>query len=189
MPDSVSGRPQGLAVTFSAVLQVEEPEKIAALVIARAESLGGWFSSRSQASLELRIPTRNADGFFESLASLGVLLDRHLSTQSLDGERDDLLHRLKARKATLQDYFAMLKESGDSTVFTIQSEVIELQADIERTEALILKSEDRMAYARATLNFRFQDRGAPLATGNSRFPWLNELGLPNLRERFRYESK
>ncbi len=189
IPNPVSSRPGGLAVTFSAVLQVEEPEKAAGRVVACAESLGGWFTSRSKTELQLRIPTQKADEFFASLPKLGVLLDRNLSTLSLAGEREELLHRLKARKATLNDYFAMLKESGDSTVFTIQSEIVNLQEEIEQTTGQVEKLQDRMAYAQATVDFRFQERGAPLATGISRFPWLNRLGLPNMRERFRYDSK
>lgn len=185
-PDTSLGRPPGMAVDFSAVLQVEEPEKIADLVVARAESLGGWFSSRGKTALQLRIPVAAADSFLSGLASLGVLLDRSLTSTSLEASLDEANSRLKARKATLRDYYAMLKESGDSTVFTIQREIAELQAEIERTQGTVLNLKDRMAYARATIHFRFQERGAPLATGKSRFRWLNRLGLPEMLGRFRH---
>jgi hypothetical protein len=186
--DSAAGRPHGMAVDFSAVLQVEEADKVSSQVIARAESLGGWFSQRGKTTVRLRIPAESADGFIRSLGEYGVLLDRNLSTQSLEGERDELLSRLKARKATLADYYAMLKESSDSTVFTIQSEIVNLQTEIENTQGRILKLEDRMAYAHLTLDFRFRERDAPLVTGVSRFRWLNRLGLPSLMERFRHGS-
>src|SRR5690606_21254595 len=168
------------------VLQVEEADKVSSRIIARAESLGGWFSQRGKTTVRLRIPTAAADGFIRSLSGHGTLLDRNLSTQSLQGERDELLSRLKARKATLTDYYALLKESGDSTVFTIQREIVNLQTEIEKTQGRILKLEDRMAYAHLALDFRFRERDAPLVTGVSRFPWLNRLGLPSLMERFRH---
>lgn len=183
--DTAAGRPQGMAVDFSAVLQIEEPEKIAGVVVARAESLGGWFTSRSKTALQLRIPVAAADSFLQGLASLGVLLDRSLTSTSLEASLDETLSRLKARKATLRDYYAMLKESSDSTVFTIQREIAEMQAEIEKTQGMVQNLEDRMAYARATIHFRFQERGAPLATGKSRFQWLNGLGLPEMLGRFR----
>ena len=186
--DSTGGPPVGLAITFSAVLQVEEQEKAAAMAIARAESLGGWFSRRAKTTVELRIPSARADSFIRGLGDLGILIDRNLSTHNLVGERDELASRLRARKATLKDYYAMLKVSGDSTVFTIQNEIVGLQAEIEGTTGQINKLEDRMAFARLAVHFRFQERGAPIATGKSRFKWLNRLDLPNLMRRFEYGS-
>src|SRR5690606_28950012 len=106
--DTATARPPGMALDFSAVLQVEEADKVSSRIIARAESLGGWFSQRGKTTVRLRIPTAAADGFIRSLSGHGTLLDRNLSTQSLEGERDELLSRLKARKATLTDYYALL---------------------------------------------------------------------------------
>ena len=121
-------------------------------------------------------------------APLSAVVDRSLATENLEGERVELLSRLKARKAMLQDYYAMLKESSDSTVFTIQSEIVALQTEIEQTAASIHKLEDSMANAKVTVNFRFQERLAPITTGASRFRWLNRLDIPSLRERFDYET-
>lgn len=183
-----AARQPGTAITFSAVLQVEEAEKVADQLVLRTESLGGWFSRRTKSTLELRLPTSLADTFISGLTGTGVLLDRNLTTENLEGERAELQSRLKARKAMLQDYYAMLKESGDSTVFTIQSEIVTLQTEIEQTAASILKLEDSMAYAKVTLNFRFQERMAPITTGASRFRWLNYLNILSLRDRFDYET-
>jgi hypothetical protein len=187
--DSVSGRPPGMAVTFSAVLQVEEPDKAADALVDKAEGLGGWFLRRTKGLVELRIPSALADSFIQGLDSLGILLDRGLHTENLEGEREELESRLKARKAVLSDYYAMLKESSDSTIFTIQNEIINLQGEIDRTTGRIQKIEDRMAMAQITVSFTFQQRGAPLTTGQSRFPWLNRLELPALMERFDYEYR
>lgn len=184
-PDSTS-RPRGTAINFSCVLQVEESEKAALAVISRAEYLGGWFTRRAKSSLELRVPAAHADTFIAGLSNLGLLLDRNLSTQSLEAERDDLASRLKARRNTLQDFYAMLVQSTDSTIFTIQSEIVGLQSEIEETMGQIRKLEDRMAFAELTVNFRFQERGAPLTTGQSRFLWLNRLDLPTMMGRFDY---
>jgi hypothetical protein len=184
-PDS-AGRPPGVAIVFSCVLQVEESELAAKTLIARAESVGGWFTRRSKAEVQLRIPAAQADSFIAGLAAIGVPMDRNLSTESLEGQRGELSSRLKARRAMLQDYYAMLKESGDSTVFTIQSEIVDLQTEIERTVGEIGKLEERMAYANLTVAFRFFERGAPLTTGQSRFRWLNQLDLPTLMGRYEY---
>lgn len=180
-------RRTAVSTTFSCVLQVEESEKAAKQIIARAESLGGWFTRRAKVSLELRVPSAHADTFINLLGEIGVPMDRNLNTQSLEGERDELTSRLKARRAMLQDYYAMLKESSDSTIFTIQTQIVELQSEIEQTMGQIQKLEDRMAFAELTVHFRFQERGAPLMTGQSRFKWLNRLDLPTLMGRFDYE--
>jgi hypothetical protein len=184
-PDS-AGRPPGVAIVFSCVLQVEESELAAKTLIARAESLGGWFTRRAKAEVKLRIPAARADTFIAGLAAIGVPLDRNLSTESLEGRRGELSSRLKARRAMLQDYYAMLKASSDSTVFTIQSEIVDLQTEIEQTAGEIGKLEERMAFADVTIRFRFFERGAPLTTGQSRFLWLNRLELPTLMKRYEY---
>lgn len=182
--DTGARKLEGVAITFTCVLQVEESEKAAQRIIARAESLGGWFTRRAKSNLGLRVPSALADTFIGRLADIGVPMDRNLNTQSLDGERDELASRLKARRAMLQDYYAMLKESSDSTIFTIQSEIVNLQSEIEQTAGQIQKLEDRMAFAEITVHFRFLERGAPLTTGKSRFKWLNRLDLPTLMGRF-----
>lgn len=184
--DTAAGPMHGVAIVFSCVLQVEESDKAAAQVIARAESLGGWFTRRAKTTLELRIPSAQADSFIGRLSSLGIPMDRTLSTQSVEAELNELVSRLKARRGMLQDFYAMLKESSDSTLFTIQSEIVGLQTEIEQTTGQIQKLEDRMAFAEVTVHFRFQERGAPLTTGKSRFGWLNRLDLPTLMEGFDY---
>lgn len=184
--DSASVPQVGMAVDFSAVLQVEDAAAASGRLVAQAESLGGWFTRRSKASLELRLPTGRAEAFLAGLEGYGILLDRTLGTRNLEGERAELRSRLKARKDMLQDYYAMLKESGDSTVFTIQNEIVSLQTEIERTAADILELEESMAYAKVALHFRFQERTAPMTTGSSRFRWLNSLDIPSLRGRFDY---
>src|SRR5262245_32899410 len=104
----------GLEIYFSAVLQVEEPEKTAEALAARAEAAGGYFSRRSPEYIELRVPAAKTDAFIDSLPGLGLVLDRNLQTRSVESEWTDLVSRLKAKKATLQDYYAILKESSDS---------------------------------------------------------------------------
>jgi hypothetical protein len=184
-PDS-AGRPPGVAIVFSCVLQVEESGLAAKTLIARAESLGGWFTRRAKDEVQLRIPAPRADSFIAGLAAIGVPMDRNLSTESLESRRGELSSRLKARRAMLQDYYAMLKASSDSTVFTIQTEIVDLQTEIERTAGEIGKLEERMAFAEVTVRFRFFERGAPLTTGQSRFLWLNRLDLPTLMRRYDY---
>jgi uncharacterized protein DUF4349 len=184
--DTTVGPLHGVAIVFSCVLQVEESEKAAVQVIARAESLGGWFTRRAKTTLELRIPSAQADSFINGLASLGIPMDRTLSTQSVEGELNELASRLKARRGMLQDFYAMLKESSDSTLFTIQNEIVSLQTEIEQTTGQIRKLQDRMDFAEVTVHFRFQERGAPLTTGKSRFGWLNRLDLPTMMEGFDY---
>lgn len=184
--DSTVAPLHGVAMVFSCVLQVEESDKAAAQVIARAESLGGWFTRRAKTTLELRIPSAQADSFISRLAVFGVPMDRNLSTQSVEGELNELNSRLKARRGMLQDFYAMLKESSDSTIFTIQNEIVGLQTEIEQTTGRIRKLEDRMDFAEVTVHFRFQERGAPLTTGKSRFGWLNRLDLPTMMEGFDY---
>jgi Domain of unknown function (DUF4349) len=187
--DSAAARPGGLELTFSAVMQVEEPAKASDRMVARTEAMGGFFFRRSQEGLELRLPMVKADAWIDSLAGDGLVVDRNLQTRSLDGEWVEQTSRLKAKQASLNDYYAMLKVSGDSTIFIIQNAITQLQGEIEQTTQEIQKLEDRMRFARISVSFRFPDRTAPLASGVSRFDWLNGLDLRNLLERFDYAQE
>jgi hypothetical protein len=185
-PAPDSGRPPGLATTFYAVIKVDEPEKAARVLIGRTQALGGWFARRTQEQLDLRLPERKVDAFLDSLPALGLVVEKSLETQSLEAQRAELEARLKAKRATLDDYYAMLKVSGDTTVFTLQSAIASLQMDIEQTMQQVIKLEDLQKFARITVSFRFQDRRPPLSGGASRFLWLNRLGIQNLMQRFEY---
>ncbi len=187
--DSLVIKDQGLSVNYSCVLQVEETDKTLMLLIAKAESVGGWFTNRSKTSVQLKIPNPFSDSLMAYITTLGVPLDRNLNTTQLEPQRKELLSRLKARRATLDDYFAMLKESSDSTVFTIESEIVRLQSEIDQTTGQIQKLEDRLAFAEMTIHFRFQERTAPVATGQSRFKWLNRLELPVFLGGFDYVQR
>jgi hypothetical protein len=187
--DSLATQEQKLSVSYSCVLQVEETDKTLLALIAKAESLGGWFTHRSKTSLQLKVPIEFSDSLVTFIATLGVPLDRQLNTSPLESQRKELLSRLKARRATLDDYFAMLKESSDTTVFTIENEIVRLQSEIDQTTGQIQKLEDRMAFAEMTVHFRFQERAAPAATGRSRFKWLNRLELPIFLGGFDYVQR
>ncbi len=187
--DSTLGRPGGLELTFTAVLQVEEPARASEKLIQRTESMGGYFSNRTQESVEFRLPIAKADAWIDSLATVGLVMDRNLQTESLEGTWLELISRLKAKRASLNDYYAMLKVSGDSTIFLIQNSITQLQQEMEETSHTILKLQDRMQYAHLAVSFRFPDRTAPLATGQSRFLWLNRLDLHTLLDHFHYAKE
>jgi hypothetical protein len=168
------------------VVQVEEPARAAENLIRRTESMGGYFSNRTQESLELRLPMAKADTWIDSLSSIGLVVERNLQTESLEGVWLELISRLKAKRSSLNDYYAILKVSGDSTIFLIQNSITQLQREMEETSQTILKLQDRMQFAHLTVHFRFPNRTAPLATGESRFLWLNRLDLHTLLEHFKY---
>jgi hypothetical protein len=187
--DSTLGRPGGLELNFSAVMQVEEPTKVANLLIARTESMGGFFSNRNQDFIEFRLPMKMADAWIDSLAFAGLVIDRNLQTESLENQWVEQSSRLKAKQASLNDYYAMLKVSGDSTVFIIQNAISQLQTEIEQTQREVFKLENRMNFARLSVSFRFPDRTPPLASGKSDFEWLNRLNLQDLLQRFKYADE
>lgn len=187
--DSGLNRPAGLELNFTAVVQVEEPAKAAENLIRRTESMGGYFSNRTQESLEFRLPMAKADAWIDSLSGIGLVVERNLQTESLEGVWLELISRLKAKRASLNDYYAMLKVSGDSTIFLIQNSITQLQREMEETSHTILKLQDRMQFAHLTINFRFPNRAAPLATGVSRFPWLNRLDLHGLLKHYQYAGE
>jgi len=103
-PDTAM-RPPGLALAFTAVIQVDEPGKASQLLVDRAEAMGGYFSRRTQEYLDLRIPARKFDAFVDSLPVLGLIMEKNLETQNLDPQRTELEARIKAKRATLEEHY------------------------------------------------------------------------------------
>jgi hypothetical protein len=187
----VAGKPAdstvaGLAFSYRAVLKVDDAEVALKSLVASAESLGGYFANQSRERLDLRIPSAQAAGFWKGLPGHGLLAEQYLESENLTTYLAELEGRISAKRKTLDQYFALLQTASDTTLFQIEATLSGLQREIDAAKGEQNMAEDRTAFARVDISFAFHDRTAPLPTGNTRFPWLNALGLQTLLERFGY---
>jgi len=112
--------------------------------------------------------------------SLGVVVDRSFNREDRSLELADLRSRVTARRQMLAQYMDLLRTAEQDGVLTVEREIVSLVSEIESYEGRIRVLEDRIAFARVTVDFRFQDRTAPVDDGSSSFAWLNTVNLSDL---------
>ncbi len=184
-PDRDSGE-AGLAFAYRGVLKVDDAEAALKSLIAAADTAGGYFANKSRERMDLRIPAAKAQGFWERISKYGMVAEQNLETENLASYISELSGRIAAKRKVLEQYFALLQTASDTTLFEIEGTISGLQQEIDAATGEKNLAEDRVEFARMSIDFTFHDRTAPLPTGDTRFPWLNSLGLQNLLHRFGY---
>ncbi len=169
-------------------LSVSDPDKAADDLIAKAQSVDGYFTFFSDQSVTVRIPSARGPEFLAYCETLGVVLEKRMETTGFDEELNQKRTSLKAKKEILERYLAVLKNAKKKTIVTVERAVQDVVSDIETLKGSIVFMEHELAFARVTLQFRFKDRSAPAYSGKSSFPWLNTLNLATMTEDFNHDK-
>lgn len=173
-------------ISASLVLKVRVPDETAELLIQKAESLNGYFTTRSNSSVVLKVPATEAKGFMEYAATLGVVAERNYQTQDVGQQLREARSRLAAREEVMRKYLDVMGEAGTAGVLRVEQEVTRLVGEIEQLKGSLRLMEHRLELAEIQVSFQFRDRSAPVRDGRSSFPWLNTMNLVDLVEDFRY---
>lgn len=169
-------------------LSVSDPSGTGDTLIAKAESLDGYFTYLSDQSVTVRVPASKSAEFIAFSETLGTVLERRLETTGFDEALNQKRTRLKTKQEILERYLAVLKSSKKKTIVSVERAVQEVVADIESLKGSIAFMEHELAFARVTVQFQFKDRNAPVYSGTSSFAWLNTLNLKTMIEDFNHEK-
>ena len=99
---SVAQAEEALHIYSYLTLKVQKKELVADQLVAEAEQLGGYYSSRSDYNLSLKIPVNKAEDYLEFATKQGLVAERSFDSQSLSQSIADLEARLKTREELLQ---------------------------------------------------------------------------------------
>lgn len=172
--------PIATAVSASLVLQVGQPLDAADALVAKAKAVGGWFQSRTQDYVSLRVPVGKIDEVLQFAAGLGKVADRSEQRRDLTAPLADARGRLASRKEVLVRYEEVLKAAGPESIVAVEQQIIQQISQIEYLEGQIRVLQDQSDYARFDVSFQFRDRTAPRRDGTSSFAWLNTLNVYDL---------
>ena len=175
-------------VAASLTLKVVHRDEAAQALIDAAERVGGYFSSYTASGVVLRIPVSTTEGYLEEATALGLVVQRDYSSTDLGGELLDLRARLKGRNDVLAQFFDMVPTAGAKSIVTVEREIVNLVADIERIQGRIRYLEHQAAMSRVDIAFEFRERSAPSRDGSSSFEWLNTLNVADVVQDFRYDG-
>lgn len=177
---------EALYITSYVTLKVEKKEQVADALVQKAEALNGYYSSRTDYALQLKIPVAKAQDYLDYVTEQGLVASRSFNSQSLSQELADLSARLKTREDLLQKYFKILEEAESEHVIAVENEVIRLIGEIEQLKGQLRRQKHLTTYADISIEFRFRDRRAPVADGSSSFAWINTLNITDVLSSFQY---
>ena len=177
---------EALYITSNVTLKVQKKEQVADSLVQRAEELNGYYASRTDYGLQLKIPVAESEAFLEFVTEQGLVASRSFNSRSLSQEIADLSARLKSREDLLQKYFSILEEAESEHVIAVENEVIRLISEIESLKGQLHKQKHLAKYADIYIEFRFRDRRAPAADGSSSFSWINSLNITDMLSAFQY---
>ncbi len=177
------------AVHASLVLAVEQREASADRLVAGAEALGGYFSSRTLDALTLRVPAGATEDLLALAEAEGLVTARDYTRRDLGAQLAEQQATLDSRREMLAQYFEVLAGAGADSVVTVEREITRLIAEIEQLEGALRAARNQAAYATVDIAFQFRDRAAPARDGSSSFAWLNTLNLADLLYDFQYGTR
>jgi hypothetical protein len=171
---------QRIAVRDALTIKVGDRDKAAEAVIAAAESVGGYFSMRSDTYMRLRIPSKKEAEVLAKVSQLGLVVQRSHAAEDLTATLEEQRTLLTSRRDVLQRYFAVLQTARPQAVTTVEHEMTSLIAEIEELEGALRMAMHQLQYAELEVSFEFRDRQAPARDGSSSFRWLNSMNLADL---------
>lgn len=175
-----------IAVTDNLTVKVSDPQKASDALVAAAESANGYFTSRTDSGVSLRIPTAHAKKIFAIAEAQGVVVERSHNTFDFTEALEEQSTLLASRRQVLERYFDVLKSAHADAVVSVEREMTSLIAEIEELEGAIRLEEHNLAYATLNVSYQFRDRRAPSSEGVSSFKWLNTVNLGDLLGDFQY---
>lgn len=176
------------AISSSMVLKVSDRNETADALIAAAEGLGGYFSSRSDDQVTLKVPTADAKSFIASTEKHGKVVDRSFSANDVGAHLRELRTLLKSRQQVFQRYFAVLSSASQNTIVQVEAQMTQLVQEIEGLKGQIRLIQHQLQFAEVVVRFEFRDRRAPSRDGSSSFQWLNTVNIADLFEEFAHAN-
>lgn len=174
--------------TMSVVLKVTDRVSAADSLTDTVEKLGGYFSSRTDDSVVLKVPSQSLKGILDALEPLGMVLERQQQTSDITFAYEQQKALLASREQILQRYFQVLNEASASAVVTVERQMTALIQQIEYLRGQLRMLNHRMAFAEVVVSFRFRDRQQPVRDGNSSFRWLNTMNMADLVGGFAHDE-
>lgn len=173
-----------IAQSDELVVKVADPVVAADALVATVEELGGYFASRADAAVTLKVPALQRKALLEKAKAMGVVVQEAHQARDLTQQLEEWRTLLASRRGVFARYEAVLKEASAEAVVTVEREMTALVQAIEQLEGQLRMAEHQLEYAQVVVRFEFRDRTPPTNDGKSSFVWLNGLNLADLLQEF-----
>lgn len=145
-----------------------------------ARDQGGFLATKRDREITVRVPRDRFEIALAAIDKLGDILHRDVAAQDVTDEFVDLEIRIKNARAMQTRLKALLEKAPVKEALEIEKELHRVTEELERLEGRLKLLRDRIAYS--TITVAFEPRGSAIQATRIRlpFPWLSQLGLPNL---------
>lgn len=169
-----------IVYTARITMAVYQVEQGLATVEKIARDQGGFLALKRDREITIRVPRQKFDVTLAAIDKLGDVLHRDVSAQDVTDEFVDLEIRIKNARAMQTRLKALLEKAPVKEALEIEKELHRVTEELERLEGRLKLLRDKIAYS--TITVAFEPRGSAIQATRIRlpFPWLQQLGLPNL---------
>lgn len=155
--ERAENRPAPLLIYTAGLRMMVDGEDIPATidrVIEEAVRLGGYLASRSDTSVQVRVPSEHFREGLSTFEQLGDVQSRSVSAQDVTEEYNDLevrLQNLRATRARLEDFLE--RATNIEEVLRVHAELERIAREIDTVEGRLRFLAARVAFSLVTVTF------------------------------------
>jgi Domain of unknown function (DUF4349) len=163
------------------VLAVFEVSKAMERIEVLTRENAGYLVTRNQEVIKVRVPAQHFDKVLASLAGLGDELARTVEVRDVTEEYADVqarLHALQVVRERLETLLSRADKTEDA--LAVERELQRVTSEMESLQGRMKVLTELVRFS--TISVRFQARATDSVSKDIHlpFPWLQQLGLPNL---------
>ncbi len=172
----------GAQIVYTANLSIAvyQVDQGLARVEAIAREVGGYLTLKRTRDITIRVPRAKFEQALAAVDGVGDVLSRNVQAEDVTDEYVDLEIRIKNARAMQARLQQLLQRAEVKDALEIEKELHRVTEELERLEGKLKLLRDRVAYSTITVSFQARGAGVQATRVRLPFPWLSELGLPNL---------
>ena len=175
---------QPVAIGASLTIQASDRDKTAAALIAKVESMGGYFSVLNDDAVALKVPAERSRELIEFVKASWKPVEESFRGEDVGASLDELRASLKAKQELYAQLEKLLAAADATGILEVEAAGARLIGEIETLKGRLRAMQHRLDFAAVVVNFRLLKRERPRDDDTVPFPWLTAIGLNALLREF-----
>ncbi len=165
-----------LSVNIFAELSVTDTVKSGQILSDYCESVGGYYTKKSDYGVSLRLPVKMKSKVEDILKKNGTLIKYNINSADIGNEYLVIQKQLESRKNLLEDYNKLIASSNFTSTLTLEKELMTLVGEMENLKGRINKMDNEYKFLKIDIKFFSEETRHPLSKHSS-FDWINRINF------------
>ncbi|MEM7260764.1 MAG: DUF4349 domain-containing protein [Planctomycetota bacterium] len=163
-----------------------QPEERISRFVSGVQARGGYLVEQDDRRVTCRVPADRFDETIASVRGFGQVVREHVTAQDVSREFMDLDIRIENAERSRTRLLALLERAEKvEDILRIEEQLRRLTEEIERMKGSLRYMSERIAFSLISVEFRVPKVRRDRAVARpSRFPWVRQVGIRSLLERF-----